>query len=151
LSQSPISITVADIALRRQRRGPMLTVEACNISTEQGVGGDFRGKPGKRQVTLLSEAAWQDACESIDVTLPWTVRRANILVRGRTFSAADVGKIVSIGEARLEITRETDPCQRMDDAQPGLKAALAPDWHGGVCCRVLNAGDIRVGDTLYIN
>ena len=141
---------IAGIALRRQRRGPMLTVQSCAVSVEHGVARDTRGKPGKRQVTLLSQEAWQDACLALGIDLAWTARRANILVEGRRFCAADVGKIVRIGDLRLEITRETDPCQRMDAAHPGLQAALQPDWQGGICCRVLVAGNIAVGDTIEI-
>ena len=141
---------IAGIALRRQSKGPMLTVTSCAVSVEHGVARDTRGKPGKRQVTLLSQEAWEAACRGLDIDLAWTARRANILVRGKTFSAADVGKTVSIGDLQLEITRETDPCIRMDAAHPGLQAALASDWYGGVCCRVLVAGHIAVGDRIDI-
>jgi MOSC domain-containing protein YiiM len=141
---------IAGIALRRQRKGPMLTVTSCAVSVEHGVARDTRGKPGKRQVTLLSLEAWEDACRGLDIDLAWTARRANILVRGKKFSAEDVGKTISIGELRLEITRETDPCIRMDAAHQGLQAALMPDWSGGVCCRVLVAGHIAVGDRIDI-
>lgn len=141
---------IAGIALRRQSKGPMLTVTSCAVSAEHGVARDTRGKPGKRQLTLLSLEAWEEACRSLDIDLAWTARRANILVRGKMFSAADVGKTVSIGDLKLEITRETDPCIRMDAAHPGLQAALASDWYGGVCCRVLVAGHIAVGDRIDI-
>ena len=30
----------------------------------------------------------------------------------------------------------------MDEAEPGLMAALKPDWRGGVCCRVIQGGEI---------
>ena len=141
---------IAGIALRRQRKGPMLTVTSCAVSVEHGVARDTRGKPGKRQVTLLSLEAWEDACRGLDIDLAWTARRANILVRGKKFSAEDVGKTISIGELRLEITRETDPCIRMDAAHQGLQAALMPDWSGGVCCSVLVAGHIAVGNRIDI-
>ena len=35
----------------------------------------------------------------------------------------------------LEVTGETDPCERMEEIQPGLFQALAPGWRGGVTCR----------------
>jgi MOSC domain-containing protein YiiM len=34
----------------------------------------------------------------------------------------------------------------MDEAAPGLQAALGPDWRGGVFTQVLTGGVIRVGD-----
>jgi MOSC domain-containing protein YiiM len=34
----------------------------------------------------------------------------------------------------------------MEEAAPGLQAALRPDWRGGVFTQVLIGGVIRVGD-----
>jgi len=38
----------------------------------------------------------------------------------------------------------------MEEIHPGLKAALLPDWRGGVLGRVLAEGTIKVGDTIRI-
>ncbi len=141
-------ITVKGIAYRTKPKAPMTEIDDVEISCEQGVVPDFRGKPGKRQVTVLSLEAWQTTCAELGVKLPWTFRRANILVSGITFGAEDVGKILQIGELRLQITLETDPCPRMDQQHQGLTAALTPDWRAGVCCRVLSGGQVRIGDTV---
>jgi len=143
-------VELAGIAIRKKSRAPMQALLHCGVTLERGLAGDFRGKPGKRQVTVLSEESWLQACNEVGQELPWLTRRANLLVRGLEFSAVDVGRVLCIGAVKLQITRETDPCQRMDDAQPGLKNALAPDWRGGVCCRVLAPGQIAVGDTVLI-
>ena len=82
--------------------------------------------------------------------MPWTTRRANLLLEGVSFSAKDVGVQIHIGEVILEITRETDPCSRMDEQQPGLRKALEPDWRGGVCTRVVQDGKIHLGDTATV-
>jgi len=50
----------------------------------------------------------------------------------------------------LQITRETDPCKRMEEAQSGLMKALAPDWRGGACCRVINGGSIALGYAVQV-
>ena len=140
-------ITVAGIAFREKPKAPMTEIDSVEITCEQGVVPDTRGKPGKRQVTVLSLEAWQTACAELSAELPWTTRRANLLIDGLIFSAADVGKILQIGDVRLQITIETDPCHRMDAQFQGLTAALLPDWRAGVCCRVLQAGQIRRGDS----
>jgi MOSC domain-containing protein YiiM len=51
-----------------------------------------------------------------------------------------------IGDVELEVTKETAPCYLMDQAHEGLLRALKPDWRGGVCCRVVKGGEIRLGD-----
>jgi len=68
------------IAVKPRRLQPMQLVKAGELSPQAGLVGDSRGKPGPRQVTLLSLAAWHAACNEIGVILPWTERRANLLV-----------------------------------------------------------------------
>lgn len=140
--------TVKSIAYRKKSKAVMTEIAEVEITCEAGLVPDTRGKPGKRQVTLLSLEAWQTACAELGVELPWTTRRANILVSGLTFSAIDVGKILQIGDVRLQITIETDPCNRMDEQHQGLTAALTPNWRAGVCCRVLSGGQIRVNEPM---
>ena len=122
----------------------------AEITIEKGITGDFRGSQTDRQITILSESAWQKACDSVGADLPWITRRANLLVNGIEFSAKDVGKTVRIGEARLKIMEETKPCSLMDKLHQGLKNALTPEWRGGVCCKVVRAGSIQVGDRVDI-
>ncbi|MEZ5276637.1 MAG: MOSC domain-containing protein [Opitutaceae bacterium] len=128
----------------------MAETESARVTLQEGVSSDFRGRPGRRQVTVLSQEAWQAACAELGTGLPWTTRRANLLVEGLSFGADSVGTILQIGDARLEITGETDPCERMTEAHAGLREALTPDWRGGVCCRVLEAGRISVGDPVSL-
>ncbi|MBU1391271.1 MAG: MOSC domain-containing protein [Gammaproteobacteria bacterium] len=138
------------IAYKTVKRGPMNEVLCANVTQLSGVEKDVFGRPGKRQVTVLSKLQWQQACHSIDADLPWTTRRANLLVDDLVFSSADMGKHLQIGELRLEITGETDPCKKMEIAHVGLEAALTPDWRGGVTCRVLNDAMIHLGDEITL-
>lgn len=138
------------IAYRTKPKAPMAEIDSVEITCEHGVVPDFRGKPGKRQVTLLSLQSWQEACAELGVELPWTFRRANLLLDGIRFSATDVGRIIRIGNVELQIMIETDPCPRMDAQHLGLTAALTPDWRAGVCCKVLSGGRIQIGDSVTI-
>lgn len=132
------------IAVKPQRRGPMQLIDAGELSPLAGLLGDSRGKPGPRQVTLMTLTAWHAACNEIGVILPWTERRANLLV-GDLSLYQSTGSHILVGEAVLEISGETDPCARMTAVHPGLFDALRPDWRGGVCCRVLKGGTIAMG------
>jgi MOSC domain-containing protein YiiM len=129
----------------------MQTCDQANISLTKGVEQDFRGSAKNRQVTILSTVDWLQVCKEIDADLPWTIRRANLLVDKLTFSQADVGKTLRIGDIEREITRETDPCSRMDDQHQGLKSALMSEWRGGVCCKVIKAGSLKVGDSVELS
>jgi len=138
------------IAIRSRSRAPMREIERADVSIEAGVSGDSRGQPGERQVTVLSVEAWAAACAELGTDLPWTLRRANLLVSGVELQATS-GSVIDVAGVLLEVTGETDPCRVMDLQHPGLRAALAPDWRGGVTCRVLVGGAVAVGDVVRLS
>ena len=140
---------VLGIARRGKTRAPMEALDAADVTVEAGVDGDVRGSLRDRQVTVLARESWEAACTDLGRELPWTVRRANILVEGLHL-AGETGKTIRIGELELVVTGETDPCSRMEEQAAGLREALLPDWRGGVTCRVAQGGAIRVGDAAQI-
>ncbi|CAG35977.1 MOSC domain-containing protein [Desulfotalea psychrophila] len=140
---------IEKIAYKEERGQPMLEVATSQISLEAGLAGDISGKPGTRQITLLSADVWQEVCAELSEQVPWTVRRANLLVAGVRFKQSDVGRILHIGDVQIEITRETVPCKLMDAQVSGLLAALNKEWRGGVCGRVVAGGNIEVGDNAH--
>ncbi|MEQ9348066.1 MAG: MOSC domain-containing protein [Thalassospira sp.] len=134
------------IARKAKSHAPMETLDQVDVTTKLGIDGDYRGKLRRRQVTILSREGWQSACKEINQPdLDWTIRRANLFVRGIALPRTKGSKI-AIGSVIFEITGETDPCHRMDEAAPGLKNAMTPDWRGGVTCRVIQDGVICCGD-----
>jgi len=137
------------IARRNKKRAPMETLETAELREQTGVSHDFRGKPGKRQVTVLSAGVWKTVCEELGKDLVWTTRRANLLVEGIELPRG-TGDIIEIGNVELLVMMETDPCSRMEEQCTGLKSALQPDWRGGVTCRILNGGLISIGDTVSL-
>ena len=133
------------IATRPVRHAPMEETVTARITVESGVNGDARGQPGRRQATVISRHAWEAACAELGVThLPWTTRRANLLIDGIDLQGK-VGYDLRVGNAVLTISGETRPCEVMERAYPGLKEALKPEWRGGVVCRVTRPGDVTVG------
>jgi len=137
------------IAIRHKKRGAMHQLDHASVTTITGVADDFRGKPGERQVTVLAREGWQAACQEIDQTLPWLTRRANLYIEGAELQGS-TGKHLHIGQLQLLITRETDPCSRMQEAHADLFGALAKAWRGGVCCRVVQDGVITAGDQVRL-
>lgn len=147
--------TLIGIARRERRGAPMQTLDEGTITVDGGLDGDHKGpKFSLRRITVLSREAWLEALSELDpekgtTDLPWTTRRANLLVEGVTLPRAR-GGIVRIGQTLLEITYPTQPCSLMNEAHPGLLKALHPDWRGGICCRVLEGGTVRPGDQVVV-
>jgi MOSC domain-containing protein YiiM len=142
---------VEGIAVRKERGGEMVELSSTLVTSEGGLEGDFGRKPGKFMVTILSAEQWAKACKDVSIDLAWTVRRANILISGYEFSNSDVGKTLTLGDLQLKVTRETDPCNLMDQACDGLKRALTPNWRGGVRAQVINSGNIAIGDDIQMS
>jgi MOSC domain-containing protein YiiM len=137
------------IAVRSATRAPMETKQCVQITEQSGVEGDYRGKYGPRQITVLSQEAWNEACKDVQTELPWTTRRANLLISGLELEQT-TRKILQIGDVRLAITGETEPCERMDMQHQGLRKTLTPAWRGGVTCFVMTEGEIQVGDEVEL-
>ncbi len=148
MNQTTLTGTIRGIAIKNRPRVPMQSIDSARVSVQSGILGDFRGAQAGRQVTLLSEPTWQTVCSELDTDLPWTTRRANILVDKVEFDASFVGRRIRIGDVELVVTQETVPCSNMDAQHQGLTAALVPDWRGGICCDVISPGDIRIGDVV---
>ena len=142
---------VIGIATRTKSRASMDTHTHASIRFESGVGNDSRGKKrNHRQVTVVSNESWIEACAEMNTDMPWTTRRANILIEGINLQST-TGKHLKIGNFLLEITGELEPCNRMDEQFEGLTQVLTKDWRGGVTCKLLSEGEVHLGDEVEID
>ena len=134
------------IWLKRAHRGPMDPAHEAELIAGHGIVGDANAQRTKRQVTLIEADLWDQVRTDLDAPeLDPSLRRANLLVRGLPL-AGSRGRTLQIGPARLLVHGETRPCRNMEDAHPGLQAALDPDWRGGVYAEVVQGGPIQIGD-----
>jgi MOSC domain-containing protein YiiM len=147
---------LAGIARHDRPKGPMETLETVAVTAAEGVHGDYRGaqaalKPGRRrQVSLIEAEGVAAAFAETGAALAWSDCRRNLLVEGLRIPR-ELGTCVAIGHHLvIEITDECDPCERMDALHPGLRAALTADWRGGFLGRVVEDGEIAVGDEIRI-
>ena len=131
------------IWIKRAKLGPMDPVARVAATAGEGLAGNANRR-GRRQVTLLSQEAWLEITAQVQNPDP-IVRRANLLLNGIDLRNSR-GKTLRIGPVRVRILGETRPCERMDEAVPGLRAALSVPWGGGAFGEVLDDGEIALGD-----
>ena len=135
---------ITAIWLKRARRGPMQPRRRATAVAGRGLEGNAE-QGGQRQVTLLAEEAWSRAEAELGSTVDPALRRANLLVRGLELSESR-GRVLRVGACRILVRGETRPCGRMDEARPGLQAALDPEWRAGIYGEVLSGGEVSLGD-----
>ena len=96
-------------------------------------------------MTLVESEVFETVATEMGVAVDPAARRANLLISGVPL-ASSRGRVLEIGDVRIRIAGETRPCERMDEAVPGLRRALAPPWRGGAYGEVLVDGALTVGD-----
>ena len=141
-------MSVKAIWIKRAHRGPMDRVERAELVAGRGVRGSAN-QGGRRQVSIITQEAWDAAIEQLGVAVDPSARRANVMVSGVDLEDSR-GKLLRIGPTLIRILGEVRPCERMDEAEEGLRNALKPYWRGGVFGEILEGGTIAVGDPAAI-
>jgi len=137
------------IGIREERRAPVAAVVQVEAIAGYGLAGDHYASKsgGKRQVTLI-QAEHLDAVAKIlgrpEVLAEWV--RRNLLVSGINLYALRDRKF-HVGTVLLEGSGPCEPCSRMEEVL-GIGGYNAMRGHGGIVCRVLEGGMMRVGDSV---
>jgi MOSC domain-containing protein YiiM len=132
------------IWVKRAHRGPMDAVDTATLVEAKGVR-DSANFGSHREVTLVSLERWLEVTSVLGADVDPTARRADLLVSGVDLERSR-GRLLGIGACLLRIGGEVRPCERMDEARRGLRAAMEPQWGGGAWAEVIRGGEIRVSD-----
>jgi MOSC domain-containing protein YiiM len=138
------------IGLRPERREALESVSEANVTLEDGLVGDhYSGRNKRRQVTLIQAEHLQGVAHMLGRELvdPQLTRR-NIVVSGINLLAFKDRRF-RIGTAILEMTGPCEPCSRMEEnLGPGGYNAMR--GHGGITARVIQGGQVKVGDEVRL-
>lgn len=129
---------------KRAHRGKMDPLEHVELVAGKGVAGSV-GRSTRRQVTVIEREVWERVQDELGAVIAPSARRANLMISGVALVETR-GQLLRIGESLIKIGGHTTPCERMDEAHPGLQAALRSEWGGGAFAQVIVGGTIRVGD-----
>ena len=93
--ESPAPGRLEAIFTKRARRMPMDRPQSATLIAGQGIEGNA-DRGGKRQVTLIDTARWQDACAEVGQEVDPATRRANLLISGIDLRESR-GRILRVG------------------------------------------------------
>ena len=135
------------IGVRPARGEPMVELKTVRLLPNQGLEGDrFKGRIGSaRQVTLIQKEHLDvmAACLHRESLSPVFLRR-NLVVSGINLLALK-DKAFRVGEALLVFSGLCHPCSKME-IQLGAGGYNAMRGHGGITARVLEPGDVGIGN-----
>ena len=133
-----------------ERVEEVTTVEGCGIEGDrycEGTG--FWTRYGDVcQVTLIEGEDLDFIENELGISVKDGQHRRNIITRG--IRLLDLRrKRFRVGEVLLEFDRSRPPCRHVQDlSEPGMTRALK--GRGGICARVVEAGQIRAQDAIAV-
>jgi MOSC domain-containing protein YiiM len=137
------------IGIRTASNIPMKILETA-IILPTGIEGDRASKNSplnKRQVTIIQKEHLDAVATFLNLEkLDPALLRRNIVVKGINLYSLKNRKF-KLGEAVLEMTGFCYPCGKMEK-KLGKGGFNAMRGHGGITCKVLSPGEIKVGDFL---
>jgi MOSC domain-containing protein YiiM len=126
------------------RRLPMKSVEVALAEAGRGIVGDRYHGSKHRHLTLQSQESLDQAAGELGRGVAPEGTRRNVTVDSGTIPTKP-GTRIRLGASLLEVVRVAAPCRLLDDnLGPGAAAALRR--RAGTVCRILESGEIAVGD-----
>jgi len=136
-------ITIVHLQLAPRKKEPTVPAQSLRFEAGLGIEGDHNAREGSlRQVLLMAE----ENCLAFGLA-PGAVRE-NIVTRGVDLQALLPGARIEAGDVVLEITKDCAPCPFIDTLRPGLQEEI--QGRRGMLARVIESGELRVGDELHI-
>lgn len=124
-----------------KKHSPMEELSEVRALDDIGFEGCAHARPaGKRQVLLVD----RETLEAMNLQ-PGIIRE-NITTDGLNVNGLEIGELLRVGKAQMEVTEVCHPCNLMEAIRPGLRKEL---WgRRGMLCRILEGGVIRRGDSI---
>ena len=137
---------ITAIHTAKATRLPMRATESVEVEAGKGIVGDRYHGTKHRHVTVQSLDALAEAAEIYGGDVPAHLTRRNLTL-DRGIVPREPGALIRVGSVLLQVVRVAAPCKLLDDTiGPGAHHAMR--HRGGSVCRVLEGGEVAVGDVV---
>ena len=140
------------IGLRPAKKKELQPVTMATISKSFGLEGDhFKSSRKKRSITIIQREHLDFVAQMMGVDkeeIPFLTRR-NMVVSGINLLAFKDKQFQVGADVILEYTDPCHPCSRMEE-NLGAGGLNAMRGHGGICCKVIQGGEVNVGDEVRL-
>ncbi|MBS1259296.1 MAG: hypothetical protein MAG551_02365 [Candidatus Scalindua arabica] len=140
---------IISIHIVRKQNGP---TESCNqvvVRTNFGIEGDYRsGKYQIGQITLVESEIMDTVSRELGYDIPAGASRRQIMVGGITLNDL-IGQNLRMGNVLVRVEDKCNPCNNMEK-RIGRGAKDAMNNRGGIRCRIIRGGELRVGDKITV-
>jgi len=119
----------------------MESLSSAAAVADRGFSGCAHARAASKRQILLVDRETLDA-----MNLQPGIIRENITTDGLNVNGLPVGQRLRVGAALLEVSAVCTPCDQMEKVRPGLRREIY--GRRGMLCRVIEGGEIRVGDPI---
>ena len=140
---------VVAIHVAKARRLPMRAVDSVQTEAGRGLVGDRYHGTRHRHLTIQSLEELAEAERRHGGEIDPGATRRNLTVSRGTLPRTP-GRRGRVGAVAIEVVRDAAPCKLLED-DLGRDARLALSRRAGVVCRVLEDGELRIGDPVHFD
>lgn len=124
--------------------------EPCNhvtVHSNFGIAGDYRSEKFQiGQITLVEAEIIDAMSRKLGYDIPAGSSRRQIMVKGIKLNEL-IGRNLRMGQILVRVEDKCNPCNNMEKKiGPGAKDAM--DDKGGIRCRIIEGGELHVGDKI---
>jgi len=120
---------------------PMEALASATAVADRGFSGCAHARAASKRQLLLVDRETLDAMD-----LQPEIIRENITTDGLNVNGLPLGQRLRVGAALLEVAAVCTPCDQLEKVRPGLRREIY--GRRGMLCRVVEGGEIRIGDAI---
>ena len=126
--------------------------EPCNhvtVRSNFGIVGDYRSEKFQiGQITLIEADALDAVSHELGYEIPAGASRRQIMVKGIELNEL-IGHNLRMGQILVRVEDKCNPCKNME-TKIGSGAKDAMNDKGGIRCRIIEGGELHVGDKITV-